>query len=211
MDGYESRWHSRALSWGGWMGSTSPPGRTAWRWRIMSFGGRGSHCGERASGNEPLTRPAKQGRGLAEASPRDLRHSPGPRGGHAATETDRRQPRQPTSEVPETNGSNVSGTNQLVLESIDTVGVTGSIPVSPTTKTPESGAFVVPEIRHVIVCQRDVNRIRRLRMTHLNIGRHQTTRWVAARDRCNDRQAHAVRPPEPFGPSTWRLAHAKHS
>ncbi len=59
---------------------------------------------------------------------RDLRHSPGPRGGHAATETDRRQPRQPTSEVPETNGSNVSGTNQLVLESIDTVGVRSSIP-----------------------------------------------------------------------------------
>src|SRR6266536_1297136 len=141
MDGYESRWHSRALSWGGWMGSTSPPGRTAWRWRIMSFGGRGSHCGERASGNEPLTRPAKQGRGLAEASPRDLRHSPGPRGGHAATETDRRQPRQPTSEEPETQGSNVSGTHQLVLESSDTVAARSSILRSPTLNPPESGGF----------------------------------------------------------------------
>ncbi len=72
---------------------------------------------------------------------RDLRHSPGPRGGHAATETDRRQPCQPTSEVPETNGSNVSGTNQLVLESIDTVGVRSSILRSPTLNPPDSGGF----------------------------------------------------------------------
>jgi hypothetical protein len=72
---------------------------------------------------------------------RDLRHSLGPRGGHAATETDHRQPRQPTPEVPETNGSNVSGTNQLVLESIDTVGVRSSILRSPTLNPPESGGF----------------------------------------------------------------------
>jgi len=190
-------------------GSTSASG--SHQWRITSSGGGdrtvGSvHPGTSRSAGVP-SRVWSRGGGQA----RDLRQSPGPRGGHAATETDRRQPCQPTSEVPETNGSNVSGTNQLVLESIDTVGVTGSIPVSPTMKAPESGAFVVPEMRRVIVCQRDVNRIRRLRMTHLNVGRQQTTRWVAARDRCNDRQAHTVRPPEPFGPSTWRLAHAGHS
>jgi hypothetical protein len=40
--------------------------------------------------------------------------------GHTATETDHRQPRQPTSEIPETKESNVRTTNQLVLESIDT-------------------------------------------------------------------------------------------
>jgi hypothetical protein len=36
--------------------------------------------------------------------------------------------------------SNVSESNQRSGESIDTVGVTGSIPVSPTTKPPDSGA-----------------------------------------------------------------------
>jgi hypothetical protein len=75
-------------------------------------------------------------RGLAEGSQIVIFESDGPHGGHAATETDHRQLGQPTSEVPETNGSNVSGTNQLVLESIDTVGVTGSIPVSPTNGGP---------------------------------------------------------------------------
>ena len=211
MEGHESRWRSRALSLAdGWVDVASGSHRLAvahdvsWGEGIASWG---------ACIRERAAEPACQaGRGLAEASELVIfDNSPGPPGGHAATETDRRQPRQPTSEVPETNGSNVSGTNQLVLESIDTVGVTGSIPVSPTMKAPESGAFVVPEMRRVIVCQRDVNRIRRLRMTHLNVGRQQTTRWVAARDRCNDRQAHTVRPPEPFGPSTWRLAHAGHS
>jgi hypothetical protein len=79
----------------------------------------------------------------ARRSVRDLvgQSVPGPRGGHAATETDRRQPCQPTSEVPETNGSNVSGTNQLVLESIDTVGVRSSILRSPTPNPPDSGGF----------------------------------------------------------------------
>ncbi len=36
MEGHESRWHSRALSWADGCGSTSPPGRTAWRWRMTS-------------------------------------------------------------------------------------------------------------------------------------------------------------------------------
>ena len=35
---------------------------------------------------------------------------------------------------------------------LDTVGVTGSIPVSPTTKAPESGAFSVFRIVPMIVC-----------------------------------------------------------
>src|SRR6266536_5530751 len=72
---------------------------------------------------------------------RDLRHSPGPRGGHAATETDRRQPRQPTPEVPETNGSNAGASNRRARESIDTVGVRSSILRSPTLNPPESGGF----------------------------------------------------------------------
>jgi hypothetical protein len=97
---------------------------------------------------------------------RDLRRSPGPRGGHAATETDRRQPRQPTSEAPETNGSNLSGNNQLVLESIDTVGVTGSILRSPTLNPPDSGGFshfqttVGPRWGHATVGWRWIGRVR---------------------------------------------------
>jgi hypothetical protein len=43
--------------------------------------------------------------------------------------------------VPEINGANVSGSNQLVLESIDTVGVRSSILRSPTLNPPESGGF----------------------------------------------------------------------
>jgi hypothetical protein len=166
------------------MESTSPPGRAAWRWRITSFGGRGSHCGERSSGNEPLSRRAKQGRGLAEASKLVIFDTrPGPRGGHAATETDHRQPRQATPEVPETNGSNVSGTNQLVLESIDTVGVTGSIPVSPTTKAPDSGASSFLQTVDPASCQRVVNGIRQCGTAQLNIGRHRTTRVSVAASR----------------------------
>jgi hypothetical protein len=103
--------------------------------------GRGSHCGGRASGNEPLSRRARPGVASRRREARDLRRSPGPGGGHAATETDRRQPRQPTSEVPETNGSNGSGSNQLVLESIDTVGGRSSILRSPTLNPQILGGF----------------------------------------------------------------------
>jgi hypothetical protein len=153
------------------------------QWRITSFGGGPSRCGERASGNDPLGRRAKQGVASRRREARDLRRSPGPRGGHAATETDRRQLRQPTSEVPETNGSNVSGTNQLVLESIDTVGVTGSIPVSPTTKAPDSGASSFSRQPIPAPCQRVVNGIRQCRTAQLNIGRHRTTRVSVAASR----------------------------
>jgi hypothetical protein len=66
---------------------------------------------------------------------------PGPRGGHATTETDHRQPRQPTAEVPETKGSNASASNQRARESIDTVGVRSSILRSPTLSPPDSGGF----------------------------------------------------------------------
>src|SRR6266496_4857543 len=107
-------------------GSTSPPGRTSGASR--SFGGGDRTVGSVHPGPSRSAGVPSRAWPRAGEQARDLRRSRGPRGGHAATETDRRQPRQPTSEVPETNGSNVSGTNQLVLESIDTVGVRSSIP-----------------------------------------------------------------------------------
>jgi hypothetical protein len=73
-------------------------------------------------------------RGRACIPSRRIREPAGPRGGHAGVERDRRQPRQPTWEAPKTNGSNASEGNQRFRESIDTVGVTGSIPVSPTMR-----------------------------------------------------------------------------
>jgi hypothetical protein len=133
MEGHESRWHSRTFH--GWMGGVDVASGSH-QWRITSFGGgdrtaEGVHPGtSRSAGVPSRTWP----RGGEQA--RDRRRSPGPPGGHAATETDHRQPRQPTSEVPETNGSNLSGTNQLVLESIDTVGVRSSILRSPTPEPP---------------------------------------------------------------------------
>ena len=42
---------------------------------------------------------------------------------------------------------------------LDTVGVTGSIPVSPTMEPPESGGSVVSRYTSMIICQRNVNRI----------------------------------------------------
>src|SRR6266516_5438355 len=120
-------------------GSTSPPGRTSGASR--SFGGGDRTVGSVHPGPSRSAGVPSRAWPRAGEQARDLRRSPGPRGGHAATETDRRQPRQPTSEVPETNGSNVSGTNQLVLESIDTVGVRSSILRSPTLNPPDSGGF----------------------------------------------------------------------
>ena len=75
---------------------------------------------------------------------RDLGLLPsGPPRGHAATEKNHRQPRQPTWEVPQFNGSNVSQRNQRSRESIDTVGVRSSILRSPTLNPPDSGGFRV--------------------------------------------------------------------
>ena len=129
MEGHESRWHSRTLSWGGWMRFDVASDRTSGASRHLGGGDRtaeGVHPRTSRSAGVPSRAWPRGGK-----QARDLRHSPGPHGGHAATETDRRQPRQPTSEVSETNGSNVSGTNQLVPESIDTVGVTGQSQYRP--------------------------------------------------------------------------------
>jgi hypothetical protein len=61
-------------------GSTSPPGRTASRKLIPSFARRGSHCGERAPGSEPLTRvpssPHAKQRAVNAARKLDLAQSP---------------------------------------------------------------------------------------------------------------------------------------
>ena len=113
------------------LGSTSPP---AFAQEVAHhvIWGEGIAL-RRACIRERAAQPACQvGRGLAEASKLVIFDSrPGHIGATPRPETTRRQPRQPTSEVSEPTGSNVSGTNQLVPESIDTVGVAGQSQYRP--------------------------------------------------------------------------------